>query len=272
MIAATAGAAFRGERTDADEPVVSAVLLVVIGIAVGLLAALLCLLGYDLLQQRHSLLRTFPVIGRARFLLEKVGPEMRQYWFLHDKEERPFNRTQRNWVYQTAKGVQNTFGFGTEIEPDTSQNYLVVKHAPFPHPAPSKGQVSGPPHFHLPSAKLLGGHRGRRHAFRPSSAVNVSAMSFGSLSGPAVESMNRGAARAGCLHNTGEGGLSRHHRHGGELIFQIGTGYFGCRDEHGGFSLAELKHQVEEAPIGRSRSSSARVPSPASAASSRPRR
>jgi Glutamate synthase domain 2 len=105
---------------------------VVIGVVVGLVLSLLCLLVYDLLQSRHALLRTYPVIGRARFLLEKIGPEMRQYWFLHDKEERPFNRTQRNWVYQTAKGVQNTFGFGTEIEPDTSQNYLVIKHVPFP--------------------------------------------------------------------------------------------------------------------------------------------
>jgi hypothetical protein len=189
------------------------------------------------------------VFGRARFLLEKVGPELRQYWFLHDKEERPFNRTQRNWVYQTAKGVQNTFGFGTEIEPDTSQNYLIVKHAPFPYPPPSKGQVTGAPDFHLPSAKVLGGHRGRRHAFRPDSAVNVSAMSFGSLSGPAVESINRGVARAGALQNTGEGGLSPHHKHGGDLVFQIGTGYFGCRDRNGRFSLAELRGRLEEAPI-----------------------
>jgi glutamate synthase domain-containing protein 2 len=228
---------------------VSAVLWVVIGVVVGLTLALLGLLVYDLVQSRHALLRTYPVIGRARFLLEKIGPEMRQYWFLHDKEERPFNRTQRNWVYQTAKGVQNTFGFGTEIEPDTSQNYLVIKHVPFPHPAPSKGEVCGPPHFHLPSAKVLGEARGRRHAFRPRSAINVSAMSFGSLSGPAVESMNRGSALAGCLHNTGEGGLAKHHLHGGELVFQIGSGYFGCRDDRGRFDLAELKGQIERAPI-----------------------
>ena len=145
--------------------------------------------------------------------------------------------------------MQNTFGFGTEIEPDTSQNYLIVKHAPFPYPPPSKGQVTGAPDFHLPSAKVLGGHRGRRHAFRPDSAVNVSAMSFGSLSGPAVESINRGAARAGALQNTGEGGLSPHHKHGGDLVFQIGTGYFGCRDRNGRFSLAELRGRLEEAPI-----------------------
>jgi glutamate synthase domain-containing protein 2 len=145
--------------------------------------------------------------------------------------------------------VQNTFGFGTEIEPDTSPNYLVVRHAPFPHPAPSKGQATGAPHYRMPSAKVLGEHRGRRYAFRPRSAVNVSAMSFGSLSGPAVEAINRGIARAGALQNTGEGGLSPHHKQGGELIFQIGTGYFGCRDNNGDFSLDELKGRIEEAPI-----------------------
>jgi glutamate synthase domain-containing protein 2 len=101
----------------------------------------------------------------------------------------------------------------------------------------------------LPSAKVLGGTRGRTHAFRPASVVNISAMSFGSLSGRAVEALNRGAALAGCLQNTGEGGLSEHHRHGGELVFQIGTAYFGCRDERGRFDMARLKDLVAAAPV-----------------------
>jgi glutamate synthase domain-containing protein 2 len=101
----------------------------------------------------------------------------------------------------------------------------------------------------LPCAKVLGGHRGRRHAFRPQSAVNVSAMSFGSLSGPAVESLNRGCAIAECMQNTGEGGLSQYHLNGGDLIFQIGTAYFGCRDKDGNFDLQELKEKIEQAPI-----------------------
>lgn len=126
-----------------------------------------------------------------RFLLEKVGPELRQYWLAADKSERPFDRTQRNWVYESAKGAPNTFGFGTESELETSPNFLVIRHAPLPHPAPEKGKVGAPPRFMLPSVKVLGGHRRRRHAFRPQSAVNVSAMSFGSLSGPAVESLNQ---------------------------------------------------------------------------------
>jgi glutamate synthase domain-containing protein 2 len=238
-----------GRQSSELERGVSTLAWVVIGVVAALLLALLVILVHDIFQRRHALLRAYPVVGRARFLLEKVGPELRQYWFLGDKEERPFNRTQRNWVYQTAKGVQNTFGFGTEIEPDTTANYLIVKHAPFPYPTPSKGQVTGPPDFYMPSAKVLGEHRGRRHAFRPNSAVNVSAMSFGSLSGPAVESINRGVAAAGALQNTGEGGLSPHHKHGGDLLFQIGTGYFGCRDRNGHFSLSELKGRLEEAPI-----------------------
>jgi glutamate synthase domain-containing protein 2 len=101
----------------------------------------------------------------------------------------------------------------------------------------------------VPCAKVVGAARGRAGAFRPDSVVNFSAMSFGSLSGPAVEALNRGAALAGCTQNTGEGGLSRHHRHGGDLVFQIGTAYFGCRDEHGRFDLARLKDVVASAPV-----------------------
>ena len=105
------------------------------------------------------------------------------------------------------------------------------------------------PSFAVPCAKVLGESHGRRHAFRPDSIVNVSAMSFGSLSGAAIEALNRGAAMAGCLHNTGEGGLTEHHRHGADLIFQIGTGYFGCRDEQGRFSLERLLATIDGAPV-----------------------
>lgn len=218
-------------------------------ILIGIAALVVAVVLYDLLQRHHALLRTYPLLGRMRFLLEKVGPELRQYWFAADKSERPFDRTQRNWVYESAKGAPNTFGFGTESELETSPNFLVIRHAPFPHPAPEKGKVGAPPRFMLPSVKVLGGHRRRRHAFRPQSAVNVSAMSFGSLSGPAVESLNRGAALAGCLQNTGEGGLSDYHLKGGELIVQIGTAYFGCRDKDGSFSLPELKETIARGPV-----------------------
>jgi glutamate synthase domain-containing protein 2 len=101
----------------------------------------------------------------------------------------------------------------------------------------------------LPCAKVMGAARGRAKAFRPASVVNVSAMSFGSLSARAVEALNKGAAMAGCLHNTGEGGLSPYHRRGGDLVFQIGTAYFGCRDERGRFDLQRLKDLVAGAPV-----------------------
>jgi glutamate synthase domain-containing protein 2 len=224
---------------------VSPVLWVLAGIA----AALLAVLVYDLLQRRHALLRAYPLLGRARFALEKVGPELRQYWFSGDKQERPFDRTQRNWIYESAKQQPNTFGFGTESELERSANYLVIRHAPFPHPSPKRGRPGAAPGFVMPSAKVLGEHRGRRHAFRPQSAINVSAMSFGSLSAEAVEALNRGAALAGCMQNTGEGGLSEYHLRGGDLILQIGTAYFGCRDKQGNFSLEHLKENIARGPV-----------------------
>src|SRR5215212_4463312 len=214
-----------------------------------LVAVLLALTVHDLLQRRHALMRTYPVLGRARFMLEKIGPELRQYWFAEDKAERPFDRTQRNWIYESAKQQANTFGFGTESELETSPNFLVIRHAPFPHPAPSRGKPGAAPRFELPCAKVLGEHRGRRHAFRPDSAVNISAMSFGALSAPAVVALNRGAKLAGCIQNTGEGGLSEYHLSGGELIFQIGTAYFGCHDDQGKFSLNKLKETIDRGPV-----------------------
>ncbi|HYF24949.1 MAG TPA: FMN-binding glutamate synthase family protein, partial [Baekduia sp.] len=105
------------------------------------------------------------------------------------------------------------------------------------------------PEYLTPCAKVLGAAHGRRHAFRPQSVVNISGMSYGSLSPPAVEALNRGAHLAPCLHNVGEGGLAPAHKHGGELIFQIGTGYFGCRDRDGSFSLERLQERLAEAPV-----------------------
>ncbi|HYH26254.1 MAG TPA: FMN-binding glutamate synthase family protein, partial [Blastococcus sp.] len=126
--------------------------------------------------------------------------------------------------------------------------YPVIKHRTFGRAVPASNVHAGHD-VELPAAKVLGAARGRREAFRPRSVVNISAMSFGSLSGAAVEALNRGAALAGCLHNTGEGGVSPYHRHGGELIFQIGTAYFGCRDDQGRFDLQRLKDLVAGAPV-----------------------
>src|SRR3954451_4789245 len=222
---------------------------VVLWVLAGLVAVFALLAIYDVFHPRHALLRAYPLLGRARFMLEKVRPAVRQFWFSGDKEERPVDRTERNWVYESAKKQPNTFGFGTESDLERSPNYLVIRHAPFPHPSPKRGMPGAPPKFVLPSAKVLGEHRGRRHAFRPQSAVNVSAMSFGSLSAEAVEALNRGAAKAGCMQNTGEGGLSQYHLNGGDLIIQIGTAFFVCRNKQGNFSLYRLRENIARGPV-----------------------
>ena len=218
----------------------------------GLAAAAASTLGVvavrDLFQRKHALLRNFPVVGRARYLLEAIGPELRQYIVAANDEERPFTRDQRRWVYASAKKENNYFGFGTDNDLEYTAGYPVIKHRTFARVAPPTAPNASR-ETKVPCAKVIGAARGRYGAFRPSSVVNISAMSFGSLSANAVEALNRGAAMADCLHNTGEGGISRYHRHGGELIFQIGTAYFGCRDAEGRFDLDKLKDVVAGAPV-----------------------
>jgi|tagenome__1003787_1003787.scaffolds.fasta_scaffold20979083_3 glutamate synthase domain-containing protein 2 len=216
--------------------------------AVAGLSAVAAVAVRDLLQREHTLLRNYPVLGHARYLLEALGPELRQYLVAGNNEERPFTRDQRRWVYASAKKENNYFGFGTDNDLEYTAGYPVINHRTFGRAVPPSHPASAAD-IVLPAAKVLGGARGRARAFRPNSVVNISAMSFGSLSGAAVEALNRGAALAGCLQNTGEGGLSVHHRHGGELIFQIGTAYFGCRDEEGKFDLQRLKDLVAGAPV-----------------------
>ena len=207
------------------------------------------LVARDLLQREHAIIRNFPIVGHLRYLLEAVGPELRQYIVTSNDEERPFSRDQRRWVYASSKREINTFGFGTDNEMEQVDSLTVFEHTPFPQRAPAKGEPGAGPDYVVPAAKVLGAAHGRRGAFRPNSLVNISAMSYGSLSPNAVEALNRGAQLAGCLHNTGEGGLADAHKHGGELIYQIGTGYFGCRDEDGRFSLERLQERLAEAPV-----------------------
>ena len=214
-------------------------------ILAAIVALLVGVVVYDLFQRKHAILRNFPIIGHFRYMLEAIGPELRQYIVTDNDEERPFTRDQRRWVYASSKLENNYFGFGTDNDLENSSNYLTLQHAAFPV------QPAGPdPHgYPVPCAKILGAARGRKKAFRPPSVVNVSGMSYGSLSSRAVEALNRGCQIAGCLHNTGEGGVSPYHRKGGELIWQIGTGYFGCRDDRGGFSLAKLQETCEAAQV-----------------------
>ena len=214
-----------------------------------LLVLLLLVVIYDLVQRKHAILRNFPLIGHLRYLLEAVGPELRQYIVTNNDEERPFSRDQRTWIYTSAKGLNNTFGFGTDNDLEGQANYIIVKQRTFPAPEPKQSAREFDSQHGLPCAKVMGGARGRAKAFRPQSVVNISAMSYGSLSGPAIEALNRGAALAGCLHNTGEGGISKYHQHGGSLIWQIGTGYFGCRDEQGRFDLGRVTDTVSHHPV-----------------------
>jgi len=204
--------------------------------------------GWDLLQRNHSILRNYPVIGHLRFLLEGVGPELRQYIVTDNNAEKPFSRDQRRWVYTSSKSANRYFGFGTDNDLERVHNYPIIKHAAFPVSTPDDEPNHPDPAVPLPAAKVLGGARRRAKAFRPSSLVNVSAMSFGSLSGAAITALNKGAALAGALHTTGEGGVSPYHLNGGDLIWQIGTGYFGCRNPDGTFSLSALIDKVAATP------------------------
>ena len=150
---------------------------------------------HDMTQRRHSLLRAFPVLGHGRYFVEKLGPELRQYIVAGNDDERPFSRDQRRYIYASSKGVDNYFGFGSDNDFETAEGYPIIKHRTFTGPG-----AATLPHAQeeivLASAKVLGGPRGRRHAFRPGSVVNISGMSFGSLSGPAIEALNRQLRKA----------------------------------------------------------------------------
>ncbi len=220
----------------------------VLWLVLGVVAFLVIVGIFDLVQRKHAILRNFPLIGHFRYLFEMVGPELRQYIVTGNDEERPFSRDQRTWVYASAKKQNNYFGFGTDNDIEQTRGYLIVRHSAFPRLTPRAGDPDYDPLYQIACRKVLGGARGRAKAFTPASVVNVSAMSFGSLSAPAVEALNRGCKIAGCLHNTGEGGVSSHHLHGGDLIWQLGTGYFGCRELEGSFSMAKLRETLDRCP------------------------
>ena len=220
--------------------------LIVLGV---ILAMLLAITIHDLVQRKHAILRNFPVIGHLRFILERVGPELRQYIVTDNDEERPFSRDQRRWVYSNSKHENPYFGFGTDNDLERARNYLIVTQSTFPFDPPDDRLERPDPGRPLPAMKVVGAAHGRSRAFRPSSIVNVSGMSFGSLSGAAVESLNLGCALSGSMQSTGEGGISEHHRRGGDLVWQIGTGYFGCRDVAGRFDIDRLVETVGTAPV-----------------------
>lgn len=177
---------------------------------------------YDINLSRHNLNRLYPVVAYIRYFLESYRVEIQQYFIASDTEERPFNREERSLVYQRAKNIRDTIAFGTQrnlIE----KNYLSIWHSLQPKTITDKVKriAIGGPDCSQPYL---------------ASYLNISAMSFGSLSSNAIEALNLGAKKAGCYHNTGEGGASPYHlKHGGDIVWQLGTALFGCRDDEGHF-------------------------------------
>ena len=199
--------------------------------------AALSLLGlYDVLQPSHSILRSYPVIGHMRFLFEGVRPEIRQYLIESDQDEEPFSRDKRSIVYQRAKGVEDKRPFGTRHHVYQA-GYEWITHSINPiHIEDSDFRIS----IGGPDCKL------RYRA----SLYNISAMSFGALSANAILALNTGAIMGGFAHDTGEGGISRYHRQGGgDLIYEVGSGYFGCRDDKGNFDPERFISQAEDPQV-----------------------
>ena len=194
-------------------------------------------------NKQHTIKHNFPVIGHIRYLLEKIGPEMRQYIVANNREELPFNRSERSWIYASSKRENNYEGFGTDKDIH-APNFHFIKPALFAYRTADNHPTILNPDY-LPVAKTLGAYNKRKRPFKPKSIINVSAMSYGSLSGRAVEALNIGCKKTGAMHNTGEGGLSLYHSNGADVIFQIGTGYFGVRDDEGNFSFEKLEKLVE---------------------------
>ena len=186
---------------------------------------------YDTLQKKHAVLRNYPVIGRMRYMLERIRPELRQYFFEGDLDGKPFNRRQRSIVYQRAKNEKQTVAFGMQADP-SAPGYEWLNHSIYPVK------------LHLDDLKVW---IGNNQCMKPyhASIYNIGAMSYGALSKTAIRALNEGAALGGFAHNTGEGGISDYHLHGGDLIWQIGTGYFGCRKEDGRFNPIAFKQKAQ---------------------------
>ena len=199
------------------------------------------------IQKSHTISHNFPIIGHLRYILEKIGPELRQYLIANNREELPFNRIERSWIYASAKKENNYEGFGTDRDIYEHQ-HIFINNAMMPYKIDDNHPNVIDKTF-LPCAKVMGQYNKRKKPYRPASIINVSAMSFGSLSAKAVESLNKGVKMAGAYHNTGEGGLSPYHSNGGDVVFHFGTGYFGVRAADGGFSMEKMVKLVEDNPF-----------------------
>lgn len=209
----------------------SALFIFIIGLAA---LAIIIIYIIDITQTRQAIRRNYPVIGRFRYLFERLGEFFRQYFFAMDREELPFNRAQRSWVYRAAKNVDNTSAFGSTRDLRNSGTILFVN---CPFPTLEQDAV-------VPQPVTIGANCS--NPYTASSLINISGMSYGAISKPAVLALSRGAYLAGCWMNTGEGGLSPYHLEGGaDLVFQIGTAKYGVRNEQGELDEQKLKEVAE---------------------------
>lgn len=200
-----------------------------IGIIV--IAAIFLVIGiYDIVQKKHTILRNFPLLGHMRYLLEMIGPELHQYFVESDTDGKPIDRNHRTYIYERAKLDKETHPFGTELNVEAN-NYKWMEHSIYPAAILEEAPrvLVGGPDCKQPYAASL---------------FNISAMSFGALSKNAVMALNKGAKAGNFFHDTGEGGISEYHLQGGDLVYEVGTGYFGCRTEDGRFSPEKFKEKA----------------------------
>ena len=192
-----------------------------------IVVALLALGIWDVLQRKHSILRNYPVLGHIRFLMEDIRPELQQYFIERNYDGRPYDRDIRSLIYERAKNIAGEQAFGTERDVyEPGYEYLVHSTTPVDPPTEMPRVLIGGPDCSKPYSMAL---------------LNVSAMSFGALSANAIRALNKGAKVGGFAHDTGEGGLSPYHQeHGGDLVWEIGSGYFSTRTKDGHFDRAEF--------------------------------
>lgn len=198
-------------------------------IFVGIFFLPLIVMGfYDMFQSKHAIKRNFPLLGRMRYLLEGIGPEIRQYFIESNTDGKPFSRLQRSLVYQRGKKENQMLPFGTQLDV-YDEGYQWVNHS---MNAIAFSEIDSNPKVRIGSSQCTKPYM--------ASLFNISAMSYGSLSKNAIQALNAGARQGGFYHNTGEGGLSPYHLEGGDVVWNIGTGYFSCRDDDGKFSLEQF--------------------------------
>jgi glutamate synthase domain-containing protein 2 len=212
------------------------IVLLIAGLLLGwiwlaVIGALLLALGaYDLIQRRHSILRNYPILGHMRFMLESIRPELQQYFIERNFDGRPFDRDTRTSIYERAKGVKDEQAYGTERDTG-AVGYEWLMHSTAPKEPPKE----------IPRVRIGGPDCTQPYDM---ALLNVSAMSFGALSGAALTALNQGAAAGGFAHDTGEGGLTKYHLNGADVVWELGSGYFGARAKDGGFDEGEFRDKA----------------------------